>query len=188
MKLGACGQILLPYLGCPVIPTQLCSWSAFPKLEDVAGFVKLYFCHYSWTSSAIKLNICPSTSAYVDAWILRSRSTSGRNTICPLGNQGYGFVHCGNVLFARMCLLCLVLGARRVRWLLEQPSSSCVADHPAFDWLLERVTAARRQRGEWVICHDWGTLEVFMFTSVYLNAQLRFTADSGTCAILARPL
>ena len=72
---------------------------------------------------------------------LRSRSTSGRNAITPEGNRGYGFVHVGNVLLGRICLLALFLSAFKVRWLLEQPATSCVDIHPWMDYLRERVHA-----------------------------------------------
>ena len=71
---------------------------------------------------------------------LRSRATSGRDEIiCPNGNAGYGFVATGNLLLGRICLICLLLSCRKVRWLLEQPSMSAVVFHPWMDFLQKRV-------------------------------------------------
>ena len=73
---------------------------------------------------------------------LRSRHTSGRTAINPGGNDGYGFVHVGNTLLARVVLLVLVFSYRQCRWLLEHPIQSCILDHPLLEWLLQRVPAA----------------------------------------------
>ena len=75
-------------------------------------------------------------------FLVRSRHTSGRTAITPCGNRGYGFVHAGNCLLARSALLVLVLSYRGCQWLLEQPASSTIMDHPAFEWLLLRAPVA----------------------------------------------
>ncbi|CAE6926833.1 unnamed protein product [Symbiodinium sp. CCMP2592] len=38
-----------------------------------------------------------------------------------------------------MAMIILVVCARNGRWILEQPSQTCLVDHPVFQWLLERV-------------------------------------------------
>ena len=76
-------------------------------------------------------------------WLeLRSRYTSGRTPINPLGNVGYHYVMQGNVLLSRVIIIILICSAKKVRWLLEQPSGSCVSDHPRWQWLLQRVRAS----------------------------------------------
>ncbi|CAE7254603.1 unnamed protein product, partial [Symbiodinium necroappetens] len=75
-----------------------------------------------------------------NSFSIMSRSTSGRTVIKPQGNNGYGFVHSGNVFASRMCLLLFIFYWRNVRYLLEQPAQSCFLDSPVF-------------RGFWYMCH-----------------------------------
>ena len=77
----------------------------------------------------------------------RSRFTSGRSVITPEGNTGYQFVREGNVLLGRVVLLVLVASSMGIRWLVEQPSNSILAELPRWRWLLNRVR---------VICLGYG--------------------------------
>ena len=115
---------------------------------------------------------------------IRSRAVAGRNAITPLGNAGYGFVHCGNVLLARTALVILILCVRNARWLLEQPSNSAIMDHPVIEWLMERVPAA------WLIkfANGW---PVPIESSLFMVSQnptlpnpFRYSGASSTCANL----
>ena len=75
----------------------------------------------------------------------RCRATSGRSVVFPLGNTGYAFVKAGTLLANRTIVLLLLLSAKNIRWLLEQPANSCFPDLPRWRWLLSRVTATGMQ-------------------------------------------
>lgn len=71
--------------------------------------------------------------------ILRSRGTSQRRLWQPLGNTKIPFVALGNTLISRCVLLCYLASARGVRWVVEQPSSSSMPDHPRWGGLRSQV-------------------------------------------------
>ena len=79
----------------------------------------------------------------------RCRATSGRTVITPLGHCGYPFVATGNLLAHRAILILLLLSAKHVRWLLEQPANSAFPDLPRWAWFLKRVTVTDQQEA----CH-----------------------------------
>ena len=70
---------------------------------------------------------------------LRSRGTSQRHLWQPLGNTEIPFVALGNTLISRCVLLCFLASARGVRWVVEQPSSSTMSDHPRWGELRRQV-------------------------------------------------
>ena len=70
---------------------------------------------------------------------LRSRATSGRSAITPLGHCGFSFVSKGNLLLARVVLLLMVASFKKARWLLEQPQGSTMPEHPRWSWFVDRV-------------------------------------------------
>ena len=65
----------------------------------------------------------------------RSRGTHGRDWLRPYGNQGYTFVHEGNVLGCRVALFLLVASWRSLVWVLEQPHGSALPDLPRMQFL-----------------------------------------------------
>lgn len=67
---------------------------------------------------------------------LRSRHTSGRSVLNPLGNDHFEFVAKGNSLLAKSVLLFLVSAAVTAMSVLEQPCGSIVQSMPRFQWLL----------------------------------------------------
>lgn len=67
------------------------------------------------------------------SWFLRCAGTHGRSALFPLGNRGYGFVSCGNLLACRIICLIYFILARRGRFLLEQPAGSYLEWHPRVD-------------------------------------------------------
>lgn len=76
----------------------------------------------------------------------RSRGTSQRDAVFPLGNVGYGYVATGNLLCSRVVLLLWLCSSRGVRWILEQPRGSSVGLHPRFRLLQEHVRDAWQKR------------------------------------------
>ena len=67
---------------------------------------------------------------------LRSRATSQRSPLFPMGCQAYDFVACGNLLCARSVLLLWLACVCQVRWLLEQPHGSIVECMPRMQEVL----------------------------------------------------
>ena len=62
--------------------------------------------------------------------VLRSRHTSGRTPLHPMGSIGYQFVRNGNLLSSRVLLLLMICQWRGLRWMVEQPSQSLLPMMP----------------------------------------------------------
>ena len=69
----------------------------------------------------------------------RSRHTSGRTFFCPYGFWRHAFVRDGNVMAVRCVLLIVVAEFRKLSWILEQPSGSCMEELPRWQWLLSII-------------------------------------------------
>ena len=72
--------------------------------------------------------------------LLRSRFTSGRSFITPLGND-FDFVAKGNKLAAQCILLALLASSLGIKVVLEQPTGSCLDYLPRFQWFLKVAQA-----------------------------------------------
>ena len=70
------------------------------------------------------------------SWVFVSRSGTGRSQFEPLGNVEYLKVRAANLMVFRCVLLCAFVTAKGGTWLLENPVSSIIWRHPAFQWLL----------------------------------------------------
>ena len=125
------------YWDCPAIPTRSCSLAALRRISIASG------------------KLLGLLSSFLYCSCVRSRATSGRSAINPDGNSGYGFVHAGTVLLIRAVFIILVVATRNCVWLLEQPSSSCVMDHCAIEWLMERAPEAQLRQiySSFGLCH-----------------------------------
>ena len=64
------------------------------------------------------------------SWVWVCRSTTGRSVGNVLGDENVHSVKQGNLMVARMMFLYMLLAAKRVAFVLEQPSSSMMANHP----------------------------------------------------------
>ena len=84
----------------------------------------------------------------------RSRYTSGRSFLSPEGDSRRDFVRAGNLLSARVAILVHVCAARKLRWLLEQPSGTCLANMPWFQKLWSAVEAnlGLKKQHEPILC------------------------------------
>ena len=60
----------------------------------------------------------------------RSRATSGRGLLFPLGDTTRKFVADGNLLGSRVTLMLWICSARGLIWLVEQPEGSVFPLHP----------------------------------------------------------
>ncbi len=69
-------------------------------------------------------------------WVWVNRGTSKRSGWNPLGDQSLKQVAGANKMVSRMCLICRLLNARNVWWVLEQPQSSLMEKHPRFQELV----------------------------------------------------
>lgn len=70
---------------------------------------------------------------------VRSRGSTQRTRSRPLGRQDSEKVRQGNTMTARVMILCLLMSARSIWWLLEQPGSSIMELHPSFQSLLALI-------------------------------------------------
>ena len=70
-------------------------------------------------------------------WVWISRSSTRRSPGNPLGNTSSDVVAGANAMVSRMVLLILFLSARFIAWILEQPASSLMAQHPRMRMLKE---------------------------------------------------
>lgn len=76
-----------------------------------------------WSFICVLVSFC---GAFVFWYFVsgRSRHTSGRSILEPLGDVSKKFVVVGNGLASRMTLAVLLASAKRAKWLLEQPAGS----------------------------------------------------------------
>ena len=95
------------------------------------------FCYVAWLQ---KKSISVSK---VSSFDLRSRHTAGRDPFNEyLGNTCYDFVQIGNVLASRLILMLMVISAKGARYIVEQPSGSCLKHHPRFQQFLKIAKVA----------------------------------------------
>jgi len=95
-----------------------------------------------WNAIALARRVRPrdgiQTFATVcSTWVWISRSSTGRSLRNVLGNVRSEVVAEANAMVSRMVLLILFLCARCVAWLLEQPATSLMAQHPRMVMLKE---------------------------------------------------
>ena len=85
------------------------------------------------------------------SWVYLNLGTSHRVCYNPLGTNA-GSVRDGNIMVSRMCFLILFSVVRKVHWLLEQPLSSKMQEHP-------KMRLLQRLRDETVLdgheAHGW---------------------------------
>ena len=75
-------------------------------------------------------------------WDARSRATSGRSILFPLGNTDYGFVQMGNLLASRLILLLYICSWKCLRWIVEQPEGTAFPLLPRWQEFHEIAKAA----------------------------------------------
>ena len=61
----------------------------------------------------------------------------------PLGDVSKSSIRDANSMVSRVCLLLLLASSRQCKWLLEQPSTSLLSNHPRFRWLASRMEVWR---------------------------------------------
>jgi hypothetical protein len=70
------------------------------------------------------------------SWVFLNRSTAGRSNVQPRGDTSQAYVREGNKQAVRCVVMCLLANWRQLSWTLEQPQSSLLHHHPAWQWLL----------------------------------------------------
>ena len=76
--------------------------------------------------------------------VLRSRGSTWRSKLRPLGRKGSEACHQANLMVARVMVLVLLASAKGCWWLLEQPGSSLMEYHPTFQKTLAILGSVRR--------------------------------------------
>ena len=97
---------------------------------DMAYFLDKYLCdsgHYNALSRVF----------------LRSRHTSGRSHLNPMGHRGYLFVRVGNILSGRTVVIALLAAWCGLRFLIEQPDGSFLEHLPRYQWLFGVLKAVK---------------------------------------------
>ena len=84
-------------------------------------------------------------TSYLGIQNLRSRGSTRRSIQRPLGWQEVPCVHQANVMIARVCILLMVLQAKRIWWCLEQPCNSLLEQHPMFQRFLTMAGVSVRR-------------------------------------------
>ena len=77
-------------------------------------------------------------------WVWMSRGSTGRSQSI-LGNVNSEPVAEGNMQVSRMVLLIMLIVAKSARWILEQPLSSLMPDHPDMAALRPWIQVASRK-------------------------------------------
>ena len=76
------------------------------------------------------------------SWVTVNRHTAGRSLAAPLGRVDRPYVRDANCMVSRMCL-CILLGvALNLEWVLEQPLTSLMKEHPRMK-AIRRMSDAR---------------------------------------------
>ncbi|CAE7379659.1 RHM1, partial [Symbiodinium pilosum] len=70
------------------------------------------------------------------SFVFLNSGTSKRTPAAPLGREELGYIRRANSIAARVCLLILLLTARKCYWLVEQPSSSMFEEIPYFQHVM----------------------------------------------------
>ena len=97
------------------------------------------------------------------SWVWVARSVSGRTYINPSGDSDHWFASEGNIMVARMILICLFLLARLAVVHVEQPGTTMMNLHPRWQFFDRAAQAVNRaaflalcggpeQRDEGVVC------------------------------------
>ena len=72
-------------------------------------------------------------------WFLRSRGSTGRSKVHPMGSSKSASAKMGNLLCARTLILLLVCAAQGVMFVLEQPATSLMEFHDLFQRFIKLV-------------------------------------------------
>lgn len=73
------------------------------------------------------------------SWSTVSRGSTLRTFINPMGHQQFSSVGFGNRMTSKCVLLILVILAKNLIFILEQPSQSLMPRHKRLEWLVNRV-------------------------------------------------
>ena len=84
-----------------------------------------------------------NTDPVCSTWVWVNRATSGRGSYKPLGSASRPSVRDGNEMVSRQMMLCWILTARLIWWVLEQPANSLMEKHPGFAELRRAFTIHR---------------------------------------------
>ncbi|CAL1143856.1 unnamed protein product [Cladocopium goreaui] len=76
-------------------------------------------------------------------WIWLNRSTSGRSGDSPMGFQHLQQVADANLMVARTVIYLYIMSLLGCCWCIEQPSSSLLEKHVAFQWLCKQTRVYR---------------------------------------------
>ena len=102
--------------------------------------------------------------------VLRSRGSTWRSKLRPLGRKGSEACHQANIMVARVMVLVLLASAKGCWWLLEQPGSSLMEYHPTFQKTLGLLGSVRRL-----------SLNLGDFGHQSRKATLLYSRNSGVC-------
>ncbi len=115
------------------------------------------------------------------SWVFLSRSSSKRNYLYPIGCEDLDWVHAGNLMASRVCLLLLLIVYAQCTFLLEQPASSLFSRHHRF------VMVVKLLRGRGVKMFRQ-TVNLGAFGSASRKPLHLFSNNWGLLKSLWRPL
>ena len=124
-----------------------------------------------------------------NSWVFFSRNSTGRH-LAILGNDSSALVRAHNALVARVVYLLILCIKRGVFWIVEQPWTSIVWNHPRWQYLEKRF-------GEHIVYveHDMGayTLDVvkksvFVGTAPYIKDLGTVLTPEGRRLVLNNPI
>ena len=77
------------------------------------------------------------------SWVWMNRSTSGRHSALPAGNDDHFYVRMANIMVSRVCMLCwLALGCGKI-WMIEQPRFSILECSRRMQELIQKTRVFR---------------------------------------------
>ena len=116
------------------------------------------------------------------SFVFINRGTARRSICTPLGDCSLDHVVTGNLLAARTALLVMVATWKMCCWIVEQPASSLLIDHPRFQELVSLQTVYRHR-----VCMGWYGASSLKPTLLCSNARWVSELDRKTTDVPKNP-
>lgn len=113
------------------------------------------------------------------SWVIINRGTSRRSVANPLGRQELPYIQRANIMASRSALLALLCMCLGLDWIIEQPASSLLFEHPRlrqiFDLASSGGTRVVQRASTWMGCFGAPTPKptILVGTPVWLPSLAR---------------
>ena len=137
------GMQFLGYAGC----TFDMRFTPFHNFMRPAGFIAMVATVMRMHRGAVLWLGTPCST-----WVWMSRHSTGRN-LDIMGNTDSAYICAQNALISRVCYILVLCMKRGVYWIIEQPESSIMWNHPMMAKVLKRfghlISTVNPEMGAW---------------------------------------